>query len=228
MFEVQGVYANRKGKYTVLAIHPPKMSVRYEDGSQAELNMNMQSRIWENIVVEQEAKQAKVASRLARKGASQTRFYIKAISIPDAAELMFPGWHEKVIMAANVNINQVKIGTRILYYAIEPQVFFAVATVTGAAFAANPKEYFFTNDLAKANFFPVDMDAFAVTLSHGVSSDSVDMESYPALRKMTIQPESFLEISEDDFELLSEILTEVSEDEIEEGENDDFEEEDDE
>lgn len=228
MFEVNGVYANRKGQYTILAVNPPTMHVRYKDGSLADLNLRRQARIWENIEAEQEAQQAKVASRLARKGTNQTRFYIKAISIPDAAELMFPGWPEKVIMAANVNMDRVKAGARILYYAIEPQIFFAVATVTGSAFSANPKDYFFTNDLKKADFFSVDLDAFAINLAHGVGSDSVELESYPNLRNMSIAAEAFLEINEDDFELLAEILAEVSEDEIEEAEEDDFLEEEDE
>jgi hypothetical protein len=62
-FEVNGTYANRIGQYTVLAVNPPKMKVRYEDGSEAELNMAIQARIWENIEAEMEAKQA---SRMAR------------------------------------------------------------------------------------------------------------------------------------------------------------------
>ncbi|MCP4425722.1 MAG: hypothetical protein GY803_14595 [Chloroflexi bacterium] len=228
MFEVHGVYANRKGKYTVLAINPPKMSVRYEDGSQAKLNMRMQARIWENIVVEQEAQEAKAASRAARKGTSQTRFFIKAISIPDAAELMFPGWQENVIMASD-NLAQIKIGTRIIYYAIEAQIFFAVATIIGEAFAADPKKYFFTSDLQTANFFSVDMDAFAHVLEHGVRADSIELESCPQLKTKALTSEAFLEINEDDFEMLSEMLTEVSEEEAEViDDEDEYEEEEDE
>ena len=45
MFEVNGEYANRKGKYTVLALTPPKMKVQYEDGSVANVNINIQARI---------------------------------------------------------------------------------------------------------------------------------------------------------------------------------------
>jgi hypothetical protein len=228
MFEVNGVYANRKGKYTVLTVNPPLMNVRYDDGSEAELNMRVQGRIWENIVAEQEEKDAKAAIRLARLGLSQNRFFIKVISIPDIDELMFPGWQEKIILATSKDMEKVKAGDRIIYYAMEPQTFFAVATLTGDPKEANPKDYFYTSDLQSAFFFPVDMDAFAIILEHGVRIDSVELESYPQLKSMPIQPESFLEISEDDFELLAEILTEVSEDESEEEDDDGFDEEEDE
>ncbi len=63
MFEVNGEYANRKGKYTVLAIDGPIMSVRYEDGTHADLKINIQQRIWENIVAEQELASSKSAAR---------------------------------------------------------------------------------------------------------------------------------------------------------------------
>lgn len=228
MFEVNGIYANRKGKYTVLTVNPPLMNVRYDDGSEAELNMRVQGRIWENIVAEQEEKDAKAAIRLARMGLSQNRFFIKVISIPDIDELMFPGWQEKIVLATSKDLEKVKAGDRIIYFALEPQTFFAVATLTGDANEANPKDYFYTNDLQSAYFFPVDMDAFAILLEHGVRIDSVELESYPHLKSMPIQPESFLEISEDDFELLAEILTEVSEDETEDEDEDDFDEDEDE
>ena len=227
MFEVNGVYTNRIGKYTVLAIDPPKMTVRYEDGSEAELNMRVQGRIWENIVAEQQEKDAKEAIRRARLGTIQNKFYIKVISIPDADELMFPGWQERIIMALDEDAARVNPGDRIIYYALEPQIFFAVATITGDAKVTNPKDFFYTIDRPKAHFYPVDMDAFATLLEHGMRADSVELESYPKFRNMRLTPEMFLEISEDDFELLAETLTEVSEDEIEE-EEEDFEEEEDE
>jgi hypothetical protein len=228
MFEVNGVYANRIGKYTVLAVNPPKMSVRYEDGSEAELNMRVQGRIWENIVAEQEEKDAKEAIRRARLGTIQNKFYIKIISIPDADELMFPGWQEQIVMALDDDVEKVKSGDRIIYYALEPQTFFGVATITGEAKEANPKDYFYTTDRQTAHFFPVDMDAAAINLEHGMRADSVELESYPKFKNMRLVAERFMEISEDDFELLAETLTEVSEDEVEEEEEEDFEEEEDE
>ena len=87
MFEVNGIYANRKGKYTVLAINEPKMHVRYEDGAEAQ------------------------------------------------------------------------------------------------------------------------------SLETAVSIDNVELESYPKLAKMRLESFAYLKISEDDFELLAELLTEVTEDE---------------
>lgn len=229
MFEVNGVYSNRIGKYTVLSVNPPKMVVRYEDGSEAELNMRVQGRIWENIVAEQQEKDAKEAIRRARLGTVQNKFYIKVISIPDADELMFPGWQERIIMALGEDPQRVHSGDRIIYYALEPQIFFAVATITGDGKEANPKDFFYTIDQPTAYFYPVDMDAFATLLENGMRSDSVELESYPKFRNMRLTPEMFLEISEDDFELLAETLTEVSEDEIEEEEEEEeFEEEEDE
>jgi len=163
MFEVDGVYANRKGKYKVLAINPPKMSVRYEDGTLAELNINVQERIWENILVEQQAQTAKEESKR-RKGLQSARHFIKVISIPSEDEFMFPGWQERVVMDAGLEpAIQIKAGDRLIYYAIEAQVFFAVATITGKGFEANPIDYFYPTDKTSARFFPVDMDASAPT-----------------------------------------------------------------
>lgn len=228
MFEVNGVYANRNGKYTVIAVNGPKMRVRYEDGSEADLNMRVQGRIWENIVAEQEEKDAKAAIRRAKAGTTQNKFYIKIISIPDADELMFPGWQEQLVMALPKDAEKIKSGDRLIYYALEPQTFFGVATITGDAKEADPKDYFYTIDLKTAHFFPVDMDAASINLEHGMPADSVELESYPKLRNMRLIAEMFMEISEDDFELLAETLTEVSEDEVDEEEEDEYEEEEDE
>ena len=131
-------------------------------------------------------------------------------------------------MALDKDPERLQSGDRIIYYALEPQIFFAVATITGDPKVTSPKDFFYTVDQATAHFYPVDMDAFATILEHGMRADSVELESYPKFRNMRLSPEMFLEISEDDFELLAETLTEVSEDEIEEEEDDDFEEEEDE
>ncbi len=228
MFEVNGVYANRIGKYTVLEINSPKMRVRYEDGSQAELNINVQARIWENIAAEMEAQEAKRSARAARQGGTINQHFLKIISLPDTDDLTFPGWPERVILAATQeNVETVKKGDRIIVYLIEPQIFFAVATITSDPFEYNPKEYFFNVDQNQAHFFSIDIDAEAHSLKQAVSIDSVELESYPNLMKMRLQPESFLKMSEDDFELLAELLTEVSEDDEEDLEDDEeYEEED--
>lgn len=228
MFEVNGVYANRKSKYTVLEVYPPKMLVRYEDGSEAELNMNVQARIWENIAAEMEAQEAKRSARAARQGGAINQHYLKLISLPDTDDLTFPGWPERVIMAPTPeDVDAVKKGDRIIVYLIEPQIFFAVATITSDPYENNPKDYFFNVDAHRAYFFSIDIDAEAHNLKQAVLIDSVELESYPNLMKMRLQPESFLKMSEDDFELLAELLTEVSEDDEEElEEEEEFEEED--
>lgn len=229
MFEVNGVYANRRGKYTVLSIREPKMTVRYEDGTQAELNVAIQERIWENILAEQEAKQAARNARRARWGASTstTSHFIKVVSLP-GEELTFPGWDERVVMAPPSAATQnIKKGDRLIYYAQEAQMFFAVATITDEAFTADPKKYTFTIDREEATFYPIDVDADTGKLDKGVSIDSVELEGYPNFGKQPVALEAFYPISEDDFELLAEALTEVSEEDEEEF-DDDYEEEEDE
>lgn len=227
MFEVNGEYANRKGKYTVLEIDAPKMYVRYQDGTHAELNMNVQARIWENIVAEQEAEAATRSARAARRGTQVNQHFIKVVSITSVEELTFPGWPEQVVMVGAAEEAQpVKSGDRLIYYALESQTFFAVATIIGDAFTANPKEYFFKNDVQTARFFPIDVDAVAPNLERGLPVDDVELESYPNLEKMRLKVESLLKISEDDFELLAELLTEVSEGEDGDFDNDEYDEED--
>lgn len=226
-FEINGEYVNRKGKYTVLDMNPPKMTVRYEDGSVAEVNMAIQGRIWENILVEREAEEAKRSARSSRGNTSKTQFFIKAVTVPSPTEMIFAGWAERVILATAEEAQKIQPGDRIIYYALESQTFVAVATITGPANPANPKDFFYTVDLEEAYFFPIDVDAAAVNLEMGVADDSVELESQPGFRKLNLKPESFLPITEDDFELLAEILTEIAEEEEDEDpDEDDYVEED--
>lgn len=215
MFELNGVYRNRMGEYTVLAINGQRMTVRYADGTEAELNINIQARIWENIVAEQEARAA--SSRHLRQSNKDTTHYIKAVSLPPGEELAFPGWQERVVMVLTPELAQrIKPGDRFIYYAIEAQTFFAVVTITGDMFEADPKQHTYTTEVDRAAFFPTDVDATVPDLDHGVSVDSIDLESYPDFGKLHIENETFYRISEDDFELLAEALTEITEDEEEE------------
>ncbi len=215
MFELNGVYRNRMGEYNVLALSGQRMTVRYADGTEAELNINIQARIWENILAEQEARAAR--SRHLRQSNKDTTHYIKAVSLPPGEELAFPGWQERVVMVPTPELAQrIKSGDRFIYYAIEAQTFFAVVTITGDMYEADPKQHTYTTELVKAAFFPTDVDAAAPDLDHGVSVDSIDLESYPDFGKLHIEVESFYRISEDDFELLAEALTEITEDEEEE------------
>ena len=229
MFEVNGTYANRKGEYTVLDINPPKMRVRYtEDGSEAELKIELQARIWENIAAEYEAKAASRSARAAkRKGVAAANHYIKVVSVPIVDEMTFPGWPERVVMAplASSDIT-LQSGDRLIFYALETQTFFAVATITGEAKEVNPKEFFFTVPVEIASFFPLDIDAVSSKLEKGADIDAVELESQPRFKRLRLEAEAFYPINEDDFELLAEALTEVAEDEEEEAEDDDFEEDD--
>jgi hypothetical protein len=227
VFKVDGVYANRKGKYTVLNIDEPFMTVRYTSGEEALLKIPVQARIWENILAEQEAKAASRSARAARRPG--VVHYIKVVSIPPGEDLTFPGWPERVIMIQDPTLAEtIKASYRLIYYAMEAQTFFAVATITGEAFEADPKKYTFTTDIESAIFFPIDVDAEARSLEKGVTIDSVELEGYPNFKKMRMQPEALFKISEDDFELLAEALTEISEEEEEELEEEEFDEEEDE
>jgi hypothetical protein len=228
MFEVNGVYRNRIGQYQVLSLDGPRMRVRYEDGEEAELNVHIQARIWENIVAEQEARAA--SSRLLRSPSKDTNHYIKAVSIPPGEELLFPGWQERVVMVPDEGqAEKIKAGDRLIYYAVEAQIFFGVVTVTGELFTADPKQYTYTTDVKTAYFFPVDIDAAAASLDTGVTIDSVELESIPDFGQTRVEAGAFYKISEDDFELLAEALTEITEGEEEDVEDvDDFEEESDE
>ena len=215
MFELNGVYRNRIGEYTVLTLNGPRMTVRYADGSEAELNVNIQARIWENIVAEQEARAA--SSRHLRSSNKDTTHYIKAVSLPPGEELAFPGWQERVVMVPTSELAQrLKPGDRFIYYAVEAQTFFAVVTITGDVFEADPKQHTFTVEADRMSFFPTDVDAASADLEHGVTADSIELESYPDFGKLHIESEAFYRISEDDFELLAEALTEITEDEDEE------------
>ncbi|WP_420641434.1 hypothetical protein [Candidatus Leptofilum sp.] len=224
MFEVNGTYANRKGEYTVLAINPPKMRVRYtEDGSEAELRIELQARIWENIAAEYESKAASRTARAAKRTAVPTaNHYIKVISVPALDEMTFPGWPERVVMAPPADGDiKLQSGDRLIFYALETQTFFAVATITGEPKTSNPKEYFFTVPVETADFFPLDIDAVSSKLDKGADIDSVELESQPRFKRLRLLAEAFYPINEDDFELLAEALTEVAEDEEDEADDDD-------
>jgi hypothetical protein len=155
--------------------------------------------------------------------------YIKVVSIPPGEELVFPGWEARVVMAFDTpETEQIKKGDRLIYFAQEAQTFFAVATVTGDAFTADPKKYTFVVDTVIANFCQIDIDAETGKLESGVVLDMIELESCPDFSAKLVLPESFCPISEDDFELLAEALTEVSEEEEEAALIEDFDDDEDE
>ena len=228
MFEVGGKYENRIGKYTVLEINGPKMSIRYENGETAELNMNIQGRIWENIVAEQEAKASSRAERAERRGAVSTNnFYIKTVSLLAAEEMAAPDWRDRMI-AYHESASEMKMGDRIIYFAIESQVFFAVSTLTGAMYELSKKDRFYDDKLNSQNlYFPIDLDAQTMNLEKAVDLDSVELESVADAKRALSKIGTYVQISEDDFELVAELLTEITEEDDDDDEIDDEEEFDD-
>lgn len=48
-FHIGETYANRQGKYEVIEIAPPNMTVRYESGALLKANITILARIWENM-----------------------------------------------------------------------------------------------------------------------------------------------------------------------------------
>ncbi|MEJ2754165.1 MAG: hypothetical protein P8169_16035, partial [Chloroflexota bacterium] len=115
----------------------------------------------------------------------------------------------------------IKKGDRLIYFTQDGLAFFAVATVTGDAFTANPKKYTFTVPENEATFFQIDIDADTGSLDRALTLDSVELESCPDFSASPAESEMFCPISEDDFELLSELLTEISE-EVEDDEDEDM------
>lgn len=231
MFELNGRYANRKGDYIVVAINTPKMTVRYDDGSEATLNMDIQERIWENILAEHEPRRSTRTGRRPHRVA-KIQHFIKVVSVPANDEMAFPGWQERVVLlGTDLNASPaLKSGDRLIYYVLETQQFIAVVTITGTPNERDPKDYFFTIDADKAYFLPVDIDASAPNPENGVAVESIEMESQPNFGQAALSVEDYVPINEDDFELLAEILTEISEDEEDDDDDEDieFEEEDEE
>lgn len=224
MFEVDGIYANRIGRYTVLEVNPPKMRVRYDDGSEAELRISVQERIWENIEADFQRQEASRSARAARKKVVgvDNKYYIKVVSVPAGDDLSFAGWSERVVMASLSDSDPKLLpGDRLIFFVLESKTFVAVATITGEPKTADPKTYFFKVAPEQMDFFPIDVDASVAKLDKGAPVDGSELESQPNFRRLRPMPESLLEINEDDFELLAELLTEVQEDDEEEEEEDD-------
>jgi len=223
-FEVGGHYANRKGAYTVLELNEPKMTVQYEDGTTSELNIAIQHRIWENIVAEEEirtTRAAKASQRTTKKG---TQFFVRPANSLKAEELSVKGWKESVTVAQAPDVN-INLGDRLLYYSVENQTFFAVATATGEP--SKPTRRDVPPDSHADDpvlLFPLDIDARALNLDRAVALDDVEFESQPNIKRQLGNLGAYIPITEDEFELLVELLTEASEEEDEDDLLDDDEE----
>jgi len=217
-FEVDGVYQNRKGKYTVLSVDPPKMTVRYDDGSFAELKIDVQARIWENIVSEMEVRSLSRARRRRSSSGVETQYYIRSITVAAADDLSLDALHEHTTVN-DENKDKIKPGVRLIFYAVEPAVFFAVATVTGYP-AEIPEHPAAGQPGAEVYDYPIDIDAHSDNEDYTVALDSVELESLPNFKELLRRASTYHTINEDDFELLAELLTEVSEEDEEELEED--------
>ncbi|MGB3715016.1 MAG: hypothetical protein WA996_11365 [Candidatus Promineifilaceae bacterium] len=214
IFEVGEEYANRKGSYTVLEISDPKMTVEYEDGSTADLSISIQQRIWENIVTEREAERARTVKARKTRVSVGTRFYIKPTSVLTVEELSTTNKQEG-IPASGRWLATIRKGDRLIYYAQESQVFFAVVTITGPGNKLKGKGRKKTSVL----YFPLDVDAYVVDLNKALLAVSVELESQPKYKEILADSDDYLEITEDEFELLAEMLTEVSEEDEEDEED---------
>ncbi len=60
-------------------------------------------------------------------------------------------------------------------------------------------------------FLQVDIDADTHSPDQGIQRSMVELEDYSQFMESLALPEGFFKISEDDFELLAELITEISE-----------------
>ena len=95
-----------------------------------------------------------------------------------AEELNFSNWQEHASAPEEI-AKVVKSGDRLILFAVEKQVFFAVASITGAA--VKPKK----RDLpagkpsdAKLRYFPLEIDTYIPNLDTAVPIGSVEPEGY--------------------------------------------------
>jgi hypothetical protein len=212
-FEIGAEYENRIGNYTVLEINDSKMLVKYKDGTTAELSVRIQHRIWENIVTERESEQVLTPRRRKKKVGDRTHFYIKPTSMMTVEELSTSSKPEGV-PAIGKWLTTIRRGDRLLYYAQETHVFFAVVTITGPG--KKPKQRGRSKKKGNAIlYFPVDVDAYVIDLKKAVLASTVELESQPKFMNVLSESDDYLEINEDEFELLAEMLTEVSEEDKE-------------
>jgi hypothetical protein len=212
MFEVGGHYSNRIGEYTVLEINEPRMTVQYEDGDTAELSIHIQRRIWENILNEEEAQRSRsTRTKKRRSTTTSSSFFIRSIKMLDVEQFMVPGMRERGT-ATEVERKRIDQGDRLIYYAIENRSFFAVATITGKPSKPTAKDQRTDKKIdEKVLYFTVDVDARITDLGMAVPFESVEFEKQSEVGKHIGEEGSFVAITEDEFEILAELLTESTE-----------------
>lgn len=191
----------------VLALKGDKMDVRYEDGTESSLKISIQERIWENIVAEQHAEEAK-ATKSKKKTLSTTSHYIKTLTISEDDDLSIPGLKQRVAVASKETI--LNPGDRLIYYASDKKLFFAVATVTTKPKKGKAIDYQFgPADKTAVHVYPIDVDAHIIITSAAVAVETTELESVSEPTESLAKTDEYYKISEDDFELLSELITEA-------------------
>ncbi len=227
MFEVGGKYSNRIGTYTVVEINEPKMTVEYEDGLTAELNMNIQFRIWENIQAEEEIKSSRSPRKKRKTKPEGTKFFVRPVDSLVAEQLGVRAYKEHVLEESLSNYN-ISPGDRLIYFSIESQVYFAAATITGTLAKPTKKDLLTEQQIgASILLFPVDVDARASKVESAVPVDGVEFDSHPDIRELLKNEDTYITITEDEFEVLAELLTEATVDESDDDTLDDDDEDDD-
>jgi len=233
-FEINQQYANRNGRYTVLAINSDKIHVRYDDGKEAHLKTTIQARIWNNMSIEQQAavggqrkQQDTVHESALADGERMIGYYIKLINAPSLDEFSFPGWAENVLMVPDeAQAATIKPDDRVLIYVLNAANFVASVTVIGDMQMENPKVHFYTTAVSSpAPFFPTEVDAVAHNLMDGITYKAIGLDKLADFNKQLeeeyIIAESLIKINENDFENIAELLIELSEDD--EDEEDEYE-----
>lgn len=206
MFEVNGEYSNRKGNYTVVSITGARMVVRYKDGTEEDLKMNIQERIWENILAEEEAAAAKQKKKTKKHGA-KVKFFIKTVSMAGEDDFAMPSLKRR--QAVSLQDGVLSPGDRLLYYAIEARQFFAVTTITAAPKKGKARDFMFGDDLSvKVHLHPIDIDAHVVDPKIASSADSTELEIIADQLALLTEKDKYIGISEDDFELVAELVME--------------------
>lgn len=218
MFEIGGKYENRNGQYEVIEIEADRMTVKYKDGSESNLKMGIQERIWLNIIAEREAETSR--SKKKKTKISKANHYIKSIESIAEALLNPADISTAVTPTSPTKAPAIVSGDRFIYYSILEKGFFAVATITGDPKKAKASDYADLNfDEKRIHIYPIDIDAHANSYNKMILADGFELESQPDYRDKLTESEMYLSISEDDFELLAEALTEFVE--VEDEDDDD-------
>ncbi len=233
-FEINQQYANRNGRYTVIATVGDKIHVRYDDGKEAHLKTSIQARIWNNMSIEQQMsvggrnKQADTTHESALADDEQPiGYYIKIINAPSLDEFDFPGWADSVLMVPDeTQAATIKPDDRVLIYVLNAENFVASVTIIGEAKMENPKVYFYTTAVSWETavstlpFFPIEVDAVARNLMDGIACTAIGLDKLTDFNKQvegkSIIAESLIKINENDFESIAELLLELGEDDDEE------------